>query len=79
MIYCRLYIYCYRTSMLYVHPTPWTKELLRYQSLNVVFTGQFGLRWCSNFVGSEYGQKQSVKLLQSMVFNTTQLKMHLQN
>ena len=28
--------------------------------------------WCSNFVGSESGQKQSVKLLQNMVYNTTQ-------
>jgi hypothetical protein len=28
--------------------------------------------WCSNFVGSEAGQKQSVKLLQNMVYNTTQ-------
>jgi hypothetical protein len=27
---------------------------------------------CSNFVGSESGQKQSVKLLQNMVYNTTQ-------
>jgi hypothetical protein len=32
----------------------------------------FCLRWCSNFVGSESGQKQSVKLLQNMVSNTTQ-------
>jgi hypothetical protein len=36
------------------------------------------LYWCfcleggSNFVGSESGQKQSVKLLQNMVYNTTQ-------
>jgi hypothetical protein len=29
------------------------------------------LGWC-NFVGSESGQKQSVKLLQNMVYNTTQ-------
>jgi hypothetical protein len=29
-------------------------------------------RWCSNFVGFESGQKQSVKLLQNMVYNTTQ-------
>jgi hypothetical protein len=28
--------------------------------------------WCSNFVGSESGQKQSVKLLKNMVYNTTQ-------
>jgi hypothetical protein len=28
--------------------------------------------WCSNFVGSESGQKQSVKLLQNIVYNTTQ-------
>jgi hypothetical protein len=28
--------------------------------------------WCSKFVGSESGQKQSVKLLQKMVYNTTQ-------
>ncbi len=34
------------------------------------------LYWCfcleNNFVGSESGQKQSVKLLQNMVYNTTQ-------
>jgi hypothetical protein len=29
------------------------------------------LGWCSNFVASEYGQKQSVKFLQNMVYNTT--------
>ncbi len=29
-------------------------------------------RWCSNLVGSESGQKQSVKLLQTMFYNTTQ-------
>jgi hypothetical protein len=28
--------------------------------------------WCSYFVGSESGQEQSAKLLQSMVYNTTQ-------
>ncbi len=32
----------------------------------------FGVVWCSNFVGSESGQKQSVKLLQNMIYNTTQ-------
>ncbi len=32
----------------------------------------FCLGWCSNFVGSESGQKQSVKLLHNMVYNTTQ-------
>jgi hypothetical protein len=50
----------------------WMKELLRHQSLNVVFTGHCCLGWCSNFVDSESGQKQSVKLLQNMVYNTTQ-------
>jgi hypothetical protein len=30
----------------------------------------FCLGWCSNFIGSETGQKQSVK--QNMVYNTTQ-------
>ncbi len=30
------------------------------------------LEWESNFVGSESGQKQSVKLMQNMVSNTTQ-------
>ncbi len=30
------------------------------------------LGWCCNFVGSESGQKQSVKLLQNMVYNTIQ-------
>jgi hypothetical protein len=28
--------------------------------------------WCSNFVGSESSQKQSVKLLQNMVYSTIQ-------
>jgi hypothetical protein len=32
----------------------------------------FCLGCCSNFVGSEAGQKQSIKLLQIMVSNTTQ-------
>ncbi len=32
----------------------------------------FCLGWCSNFVGSEPGQKQSVKLLQNMVSYTIQ-------
>ena len=32
----------------------------------------FCLGWCSNFIGSESGQKKSVKLLQNMVYNTTQ-------
>jgi hypothetical protein len=32
----------------------------------------FCLGWCSNFVGCESGQKQSVELLQNMVYNTTQ-------
>jgi hypothetical protein len=32
----------------------------------------FCLGWCSNFVVSESGQKQSIKLLQIMVSNTTQ-------
>ncbi len=39
---------------------------------NVVYTGHLCLGWCSSFVGSESGQKQSVKLLQNMVYNTTQ-------
>jgi hypothetical protein len=30
------------------------------------------LGWCNNFVGSESGQKQSVQLLQNIVYNTTQ-------
>ncbi len=32
----------------------------------------FYLVWCSNFVGSESGQKQRVKLLHNMVYNITQ-------
>jgi hypothetical protein len=32
----------------------------------------FCLEWCSNFVGSQSGQKQSVRLLQNVVYNTTQ-------
>ncbi len=34
---------------------------------------RFVLGWCSNFVGSESDQKQSIKFLQNMVSNTTQL------
>jgi hypothetical protein len=48
----------------------WTKELKRQQTLNVVFTSHFCMGWRRNFVGSEAGQKQSVKLLQNMVYNT---------
>jgi hypothetical protein len=32
----------------------------------------FCLGWCSNLAGSESGLKQSVKLLQNMIYNTTQ-------
>jgi hypothetical protein len=32
----------------------------------------FCLGWCNNFEGSETDQKQSVKLLQNMVYNATQ-------
>ena len=32
----------------------------------------FCLGWCSNFVVYEFGQKQSVKLLQNMVYTTIQ-------
>ncbi len=45
----------------------------RHQSLNVVFSGVFVLGGVANFVGTESGQKQSVKLLQNMVYNTPQL------
>jgi hypothetical protein len=45
---------------------------LKIPILNVVFSGHFCLGWCSSLVGSESGQKQSVKLLQNMVCNTTQ-------
>ncbi len=49
----------------------WTKELIDtnplMSSLLVICLG-----WCSNFVGSESGQKQSVKLLQNMVYSTIQ-------
>jgi hypothetical protein len=31
----------------------------------------FCLGWCCNFVGSEFGHIQSVKLLQNMVSNST--------
>jgi hypothetical protein len=48
----------------------WTKELKDsnplMSSLLVICLG-----WCSNFVGSESGQKQSVKLLQNMVYRCT--------
>jgi hypothetical protein len=33
--------------------------------------------WCSNFVGSESGQKQSVKLLQNMVWSILKKRRHL--
>ncbi len=50
---------------------PWTKELKDtnplMSSLLVICLGL-----CSNFVGSESGQKQSVKLLQNMVYSTIQ-------
>ncbi len=49
----------------------WTKELKDtnplMSSLLVICLG-----WCSNFVGSESGQIQSVKLLQNMVYSTIQ-------
>ncbi len=45
---------------------------LKTPTLNVVFTGRFYLEWLINFVGYEFGQKQSVKRLQNMVYNTTQ-------
>ena len=52
--------------------TPWTKEFKDtnplMSSLLVVCLGR-----CSNFAGSESGQKQSVKLLQNMVYSTNQL------
>jgi hypothetical protein len=48
-----------------------TLRLVCQRSLNVIFTGNFSLRWCSNFVGSESSQKQSVQLLQ--IWSTTQL------
>jgi hypothetical protein len=35
-----------------------------------ILTGRFCLGWCSNFVGFESGQKQSVQFLQNMVYNT---------
>ncbi len=44
---------------------------LRHQSLNVVSTGHFCLGWWSNFVGSESGQKQSLKLVQN-IWSTAQ-------
>ncbi len=58
----------------YVHITKvyaMDEGTLKTKSLNVVFTGHFILGCCSNFVGSESGQKRSVKLLQNMVYNTT--------
>ncbi len=49
----------------------WTKELKDtnplMSSLLVILFG-----WCSNFVGSESGQKQSLKLLQNVVYSTIQ-------
>ncbi len=43
-----------------------------HQSLNVVFTGHCVWGGEANFVDSESGQKQNVKLLQNMVYTTTQ-------
>jgi hypothetical protein len=55
----------------HIYMSPWTKELKDtyplMSSLLVICLG-----WCSNFVGSESGQKQSVKLLQNMVYSTIQ-------
>ena len=42
-----------------------------YLSEAIAFLG-FCLGWCSNFVGSKSGQKQSVKLLQDMVYSSIQ-------
>ncbi len=50
---------------------PWTKELSRHKTLNFVFTEVF-VGVVKQFVGSESGQKKSVKSLQNMVYNTTQ-------
>ncbi len=49
----------------------WTKEL---KDTNPLMSSSLVicLGWCSNFVGSESDQKQSVKLLQGMVYSTIQ-------
>ncbi len=47
-------------------------NISRLGTFNVVFTGHFCLGWWSNYVGSESGQKQSLKLLQNMVYSTIQ-------
>jgi hypothetical protein len=59
-------------SRVYSSAVTMDEGALKTPVLNVVFTGNFCLGWCSNFVGPESGQKQSVKLLQNMVYNTTQ-------
>jgi hypothetical protein len=51
---------------------PWTKELIRHQSLNVVFTGHFVWGGEANLAG----QKQSVKFLQNMLYSTISPQTH---
>jgi hypothetical protein len=53
---------CYNLSP--AIPTAWTKEL--YPKCRLYWC--FCLEWCSNFVGSESGEKQSVKLLQNILW-----------
>jgi hypothetical protein len=65
----RVITYCTQSPQ--VTGQPWTKELKDtnplMSSLLVICLG-----WCSNFVGSESGQKKSLKLLQNMVYTTIQ-------
>jgi hypothetical protein len=56
------------------YPWPYTMDegTLKTPIPKFVFTGLFCLGWGNNFLGSESGQNQSVKLPQNIVYNTTQ-------
>ncbi len=69
---CCKEIFDSNTGMAGQRSTAWTKELWRNQFPKCRLYWCFCLGWCSSFVGSESGQKQSVRILQNMVYNTTQ-------
>ncbi len=58
-----------------VHWKPWMpsmdKETVKTPISKCRLYWCFCLGWCSSFVGSESGRKQSVKLLQNMAYNST--------
>ncbi len=73
-MYCFVYKRILKTSNLAPLFALWTHRLRNYKDTNPYTSSLlvFRLGWCRNFVGSETGQKQSVKLLQNMVYNPTQ-------